>query len=53
MKNILVTGSEGFIAKHLITKLNNIGHNVIGIDIKNGKDLSDYNTLKCNTLSNT
>ena len=49
MKNILVTGSEGFIAKHLITKLNKIGHNVIGIDIKNGKDLSNYNTLKCIT----
>tara|TARA_R100000655_G_C2985254_1_gene192323 strand:- start:124 stop:999 length:876 start_codon:yes stop_codon:yes gene_type:complete len=46
MKNILVTGSSGFIAKHLINKLISLGHNVVGLDIKNGEDLSDYSTLK-------
>jgi nucleoside-diphosphate-sugar epimerase len=30
--NILVTGSAGFVAKSLIPKLKNLGHNVIGID---------------------
>ena len=32
---ILVTGSSGFIGFHLIEKLLNVGHNVIGIDNEN------------------
>lgn len=32
--NILVTGSSGFIASHLIPKLEGLGHDVITMDIK-------------------
>lgn len=32
MKNILVTGSAGFIGGHLVRKLQNLGHYVIGAD---------------------
>ena len=31
-KNVLVTGSAGFLGSHLSEKLSNMGHNVIGID---------------------
>ncbi len=34
MKNILVTGSAGFIGSHLVNKLINEGHTVIGVDIE-------------------
>jgi nucleoside-diphosphate-sugar epimerase len=33
---ILVTGSEGFIASHLIPELENSGHEVVGIDCGDG-----------------
>ena len=29
---ILVTGAAGFLGSHLVEKLNNLGHTVIGID---------------------
>ena len=31
-KNILVTGSAGFLGSHLSEKLSDMGHNVVGID---------------------
>jgi nucleoside-diphosphate-sugar epimerase len=36
MENILVTGSNGFIGKALIKKLESLGHRVIGFDISEG-----------------
>lgn len=36
-KNIIVTGSSGFIGGHLVRKLRNQGHFVIGVDIENPK----------------
>lgn len=36
---IVVTGSEGFIGKHLVRALVNAGHEVIGLDIKSGQDV--------------
>tara|TARA_B100000287_G_scaffold406514_1_gene431051 strand:- start:1308 stop:2210 length:903 start_codon:yes stop_codon:yes gene_type:complete len=43
--NIVVTGGEGFIAKHLVSRLKSMNHNVINLDIKNGNDVSDYSVL--------
>lgn len=34
MKSILITGSSGFIGRKLCTYFLNLGHNVLGIDIK-------------------
>ena len=36
---VLVTGHKGFIGSHLYEKLVSIGHNVLGIDLKDGKDV--------------
>ena len=30
--NILVTGSEGFLGKHVVKKLVALGHTVVGVD---------------------
>lgn len=38
-KTILVTGSEGFIGKRLVSKLNELGYSTIGMDYLNGYDL--------------
>lgn len=48
-KNILVTGSAGFIGMHLVIELANIGYNVFGID--NINDYYDLN-LKYARLAN-
>lgn len=45
-KKILVTGSDGFIGKHLVTKLLEHGYNVITADKKSKTDLSDWNAVK-------
>lgn len=34
MKRILVLGAGGFIGSHLVTRLKNSGHHVIGVDLK-------------------
>lgn len=34
MKRILVLGAGGFIGSHLVTRLKNMGHHVIGVDLK-------------------
>jgi nucleoside-diphosphate-sugar epimerase len=36
---ILLTGHKGFIGRHLYTRLVAMGHDVIGIDIKDGNDV--------------
>ena len=35
MKRVLVLGDGGFIGGHLVHKLESLGHDVIGVDIKN------------------
>jgi len=37
---ILLTGHEGFIGQGLLKRLHVLGHYVIGLDIKNGQDIS-------------
>ncbi|KKK64382.1 hypothetical protein LCGC14_2984790, partial [marine sediment metagenome] len=32
MNNILVTGSEGFVGKHVVRRLRELGHAVTGVD---------------------
>jgi len=32
---IIITGSEGFIGKHLCKALKKLGYEIVGIDIKN------------------
>ena len=39
--NILITGSEGFIGKHLMNYLKERGYNVIGVDRRCGKEVLD------------
>jgi nucleoside-diphosphate-sugar epimerase len=43
MKTILVTGSRGFIGKHLCRHLDHLGHHVIEADKELGFDLCDPN----------
>ena len=41
--NILVTGANGFIGKHMVLKLNRLGHTVFSFDINNtDEELKDY-----------
>jgi len=44
--NIFVSGSKGFISRHLIKLLEDKGHTVIGYDIIDGYDLRDYGQMK-------
>ena len=37
-KRILVTGGEGFIGKHLVSRLKEMGHDVITVDLTPGAD---------------
>ena len=41
MTRCLVTGHRGFIGSQLYTKLKELGHDVKGIDLKEGKDILD------------
>lgn len=46
MKKILVTGDQGFIASKLVIRLKELGYEVIGYDLAQGKDLLDLATLE-------
>ena len=46
MARCLVTGHKGYIGSHLIKKLRELGHEVIGIDIKNNHDVNSLQGLK-------
>lgn len=50
MKKILITGSEGFIGKHLVKKLKEEGHEVTGVDLVLGQDLKSKEFV--NSLDN-
>ena len=45
-KTIAITGSSGFIGTHLIEQLNLAGYNIIPLDIKNGIDLTNWESVK-------
>lgn len=42
----LVTGSEGFVATHLIEHLYKLGHKVEGFDLKSGQDFRNYEQVR-------
>ena len=44
--NIIITGSEGFIGKYLRMYLTSQGHDVQGLDLSLGHDLTDENFAK-------
>ena len=39
--NLLVTGHKGYIGGNLFARLKELGHNVMGIDLKEGEDILD------------
>jgi len=42
---IVITGSAGFVGKHLVKKLQDEEHIVTELDLKNGKDITEWNQL--------
>ncbi len=44
--NILITGAKGYIGSKLEKKINFLNHNIYNIDLKDGKDLVNYNFNK-------
>src|SRR6266566_7039249 len=42
----IVTGSAGFIGGHLMRTLQAEGHDVVGVDLKDGKDIRDTELMK-------
>jgi nucleoside-diphosphate-sugar epimerase len=45
-KRFLVTGSGGFVGRHLVNELKKEGGKVIGIDIQSGVDIRDWEKVK-------
>lgn len=43
---IAVTGSNGFIGSQLVEKLENLGHQIIHLDISKGIDITDWKLVK-------
>ncbi|MEK7376605.1 MAG: NAD-dependent epimerase/dehydratase family protein [Candidatus Margulisiibacteriota bacterium] len=50
--NILITGSGGFIGKHLSLKLKRAGHKVYGFDKINGQDLLKIKSIRSHISKN-
>ena len=46
MSRCIVTGHKGYIGSRLLWRLKSLGHEVLGIDIKDGKDINSYEGLK-------
>ena len=49
--NILITGSTGFLGKHLSNKLKNLNHNVTEVSSKT-IDLTNYELVKSKKITN-
>lgn len=43
---IVVTGSSGFVGSHLLKKLSELNVRVIGLDIRDGVDLTDWTQIR-------
>ena len=42
---VAVTGSGGFLGKHLINQLNSSGHDIIEVDLIKGFDITDWESI--------
>lgn len=42
---LIITGSAGFIGSHLLQRTKSLGYKILGIDKKNGIDITDYKLL--------
>lgn len=47
---IVITGHEGFIGSNLTKYLSNLGHNIIGLDIKSGNNILTCDLPDCDTV---
>ena len=45
-KNVLVTGSSGFVGRHLVKKLKEMGGSVTCFDIANGRDVTKWSDIR-------
>ena len=45
-KNVLVTGSSGFVGRHLVKKLKEMGASVTSFDIANGRDVTKWTDIR-------
>lgn len=43
---VVITGSGGFVAQHLLKHLEEQGHTVYGFDLKDGWDVRDYESVR-------
>ena len=50
MKNVLITGHLGFIGKHLKPYLENKNYSVVGLDLKEGKDILTADLPNCDIV---
>ena len=46
MSRCIVTGHMGYIGSRLIEELKSLGHDAVGVDIKDGKNINSYEGLK-------
>jgi len=46
-KRVLITGHQGFVGSHLSRALIKLGAEVMGLDIKSGDDVGDYELVQC------
>ena len=46
MSRCLVTGHKGYIGSRLFKKLQELGHEVVGIDLKDGNDINSLQGLQ-------
>ncbi|MEO5360436.1 MAG: NAD-dependent epimerase/dehydratase family protein [Nitrospirota bacterium] len=44
--SVLVTGSDGFVGRHLLKRLKDNGIDVVEFDITNGRDVTDVNSFE-------
>ena len=49
MKRALVTGHLGFVGKYFVKRLTQDGWDIVGVDIKEGKDCRDRKSTRLNS----